>query len=83
MVDVEHLEFSCFGHQNVQNAGVGSGVDFKLFPEDTETQCLYTSGEVLCKAGWGSFGSKILCPPEDYFNKIYSQKYVFLIFLLK
>lgn len=83
MVDIEHLEFSYFGHQNVQNAGVGSGVDFKLFPEDTETQCLYTSGEVLCKAGWGSFGSKILCPPEDFFNKLYSQKYILLIFLLK
>lgn len=71
---MEYLEFSCFGNQNFQNAGVGSGMDFKVFPEDTENQCLYTSGEVLCKAGWGRFGDKILCPPENYFDRIYSQK---------
>lgn len=76
VVDIENLEFSCFGNQSVQNAGVGSGVDFKVFPEDTEAQCLYTSGEVLCKVGWGTFGDKILCPPDDYFNRFYPQKYV-------
>uniref|UniRef100_A0A2S2Q357 Coiled-coil and C2 domain-containing protein 2A n=1 Tax=Sipha flava TaxID=143950 RepID=A0A2S2Q357_9HEMI len=73
VVDIENLEFSCFGNQIVQNAGVGSGVDFKVFPEDTEVHCLYTSGEVLCKVGWGTFGDKILCPPEDYFNRLYPQ----------
>lgn len=78
MVDTENMEFSCFGVQNTQNAGVGSGVDFKIFSEDTESQCLYTSGEVLCKAGWGTFGDNILCPPEDYFNKFYPIKYLFI-----
>lgn len=80
MVDLENLEFSCFGQQNFQNSGVGSGVDFKIFPEDTETQCLHTSGEVLCKVGWGTFGNKILSPPEDYFNRLYSQTYLLHIF---
>jgi len=80
---MDYLEFSCFGNQNIQNAGVGSGVNFKIFPEDKETQCLYTSGEVLCKTGWGMFGDKILCPPEEYFNKLYSQKYMLHIFLHK
>lgn len=80
MVDIENLEFSCFGNQNFQNAGVGSGVDFKIFPEDAETQCLHTSGEVLCKVGWGTFGNKILSPPEDYFNRLYSQTYISHIF---
>jgi len=74
VVDIENLEFSCFGNQSFQNAGVGSGVEFKVFSEDMETQCLYTSGEVLCKAGWGTFNDKILCPPENYFDRIYSQK---------
>ncbi|KAE9526974.1 hypothetical protein AGLY_013622 [Aphis glycines] len=73
VVDTENLEFSCFGNQSFQNAGVGSGVEFKVFSEDMETQCLYTSGEVLCKAGWGTFNDKILCPPENYFDRIYSQ----------
>ncbi|XP_050435842.1 coiled-coil and C2 domain-containing protein 2A isoform X2 [Adelges cooleyi] len=72
VVNNEKLEFSCFGSQSVQNAGVGSGTDFKIFPEDTESLCLYTSGEVMCKVGWGKFGDKILCPPEEYFNKLYS-----------
>lgn len=58
-------------------------MDFKVFPEDTEAQCLYTSGEVLCKAGWGTFGDKILSPPEDYFNRLYSQKYITYLFYLK
>lgn len=80
MVDIENMEFSCFGIQNIQNAGVGSGVDFKIFPEDTESQCLYTSGEVLCKTGWGTFGEKILCPPEDYFNRLYPLKYFIIIY---
>jgi len=75
VVDLENFEFSCFGSQNVQNAGVGSGIDFKIFPEDTESQCLFTSGEVLCKAGWGTCGNTVLCPPEDYFDRFYSQKY--------
>lgn len=79
-VGIESLEFSCFGSQNVQNAGVGSGVDFKVFPEDTEFLCLYTSGDVLCKAGWGMFDDTVLSPPEDYFNRYYSNQYVQHVF---
>lgn len=80
-MDIENLEFSCYGHQNAQNAGVGSGVDFKIFPEDTVSHCIYTSGEVLCKVGWGIFGDKILCPPDDYFNRLNSQKYEYFLTL--
>ncbi|XP_050537512.1 coiled-coil and C2 domain-containing protein 2A isoform X2 [Daktulosphaira vitifoliae] len=75
IIETENLEFSCFGSQNVQNSGVGSGIDFKIFPEDSESLCLYTSGEVICKVGWGKFGDKILSPPENYFSELYSTKF--------
>lgn len=75
-VPVEKYQFSSTDEvgSGVRHSGVGSGVPFKLFPEDDKVRCCYTSAWITCKAGWATNNERVLSPPEYYFNKVNAKR---------
>jgi len=74
----ERHEFSSNQVLTFSHAGVGSGTYMCPFPDGSnkEITCLYTSGVLLCRVGWGvdsgvhgGGDGRILAPPEKYWAK--------------
>lgn len=74
----ERHEFSSNQVLTFSHAGVGSGTYMCPFPEGSnkEITCLYTSGVLVCRVGWGVDSGvhgggegRILAPPEKYWAK--------------
>ncbi|GLH06303.1 Coiled-coil and C2 domain-containing protein 2A [Gryllus bimaculatus] len=67
-VQSEPYEFSNTQVITFSHAGVGCGTYSSVLPSSRNIPCLYTTGVIMCCAGWATEKSsgKILSPPEKY-----------------
>ncbi|XP_066996187.2 coiled-coil and C2 domain-containing protein 2A [Anabrus simplex] len=66
-----HYEFSSDQVVMHNHGGIGSGIYADVFSGSTEPTCLFTSGVLTCKVGWGVNKSDgtILSPPDRPLRK--------------
>lgn len=67
----ECYEFSCdqvVQSDGTKHNGVGAGIAFKSLPDDKSSLCLFISGSLTCRTGWGVVGNSTLAPPLKQLN---------------